>query len=64
MRASVTGPAYMVFAEGVRRLPAEIRLAVADHFAAYFAGRSPSFDPQMWFEATGGLVHRKKPVTP
>jgi hypothetical protein len=54
------GSAYKVVAEGIRRLPDEIKTQVADHFARYFHERAPSFDPQAWYEATGGLVNRKQ----
>lgn len=60
-RTAITGAAYQVFAEGIRRIEDEnLRLQVADHFARYFASRSPSFDPQAWFQATGGLVNRRE----
>lgn len=59
-KAAMTGPAYMVVADGIRRIEdAAIRKAVADHFAKYFHGRSQSFDPQNWYQATGGLVNPK-----
>ena len=56
----MTGGAYRVVADAVRAIedPA-IRTTMADHFAKYFHSRSPSFDPQAWFVATGGLVNPK-----
>ena len=59
-KASMTGPAYHVVAEGIRRIEdVAIRKYVADHFAKYFHSRSPSFDPQNWYQATGGLINPK-----
>lgn len=61
--AHMTGPAYQIVAGGVRIIADPVvRQAVADHFAKYFHGRFKTFDPQQWFEATGGLVNRKQEV--
>lgn len=59
-KTSMTAAQYHVVAEGIRRIECpETRLKMADHFAKYFHGRSPGFDPQVWYEATGGLINRK-----
>lgn len=60
-KPGMTGPSYQIVAGGVRIIADPVvRLAVADHFAKYFHGRFKTFDPQQWFEATGGLVNRKQ----
>lgn len=58
-RTTLRAADYEFIAGIIRTLPdLSIRLAVADHFAKFFHGKIPTFDPQLWYTATGGLVNR------
>lgn len=56
----LTGKTYSVIAQGIREIQdPQQRQAAADHFARFFHARSKAFDPQAWFQSTGGLINRK-----
>jgi len=51
-------PDYVVVADGIRNIVDPVmRQEVANHFARFFHTRSKSFDPQRWYELTGGKVN-------
>jgi hypothetical protein len=56
-RLAMTSAAYEIVAGVVRTLPADVKQSVADHFAREFNRRSPSFDPLMWEQRTGGRIN-------
>jgi hypothetical protein len=50
---------YELIAGAIRMIPdIAFRMRVADHFAKFFHSKIPTFDPQLWYMATGGLVNR------
>ena len=54
-RAAMTGGAYLVVADVIRKIAdPTLRQTVADHFATEFNRRSVAFDPYQWEKATGG----------
>lgn len=55
-RDFMTDGQYRIVADIVRQIEdVEIKQAVANHFSTELNKRSKSFDPQIWYEATGGL---------